>query len=114
MVAALIADAEADLELEGSAEAVAEWKALPPACREMLRETGVRRGHGVHSAVRREVDLASGARDMRRASHAAPRDGLRASGPHTVQFRGLAGVWLSLGFSRADRDIWRYKSTVRV
>ena len=42
MVAALIADAEADLELEGSAEAVAEWKALPPACREMLRDTAMK------------------------------------------------------------------------
>ena len=52
MVAALIADAEADLELEGSAEAVAEWKALPPACRETARhgdEVGVR---AVSPAVR--------------------------------------------------------------
>ena len=42
MAAALIADAEADLELEGSAEAVAEWKALPPTCREMLRDMAVK------------------------------------------------------------------------
>ena len=42
MAAALIADAEADLELEGSAEAVAEWKALPPTCREMPRDMAVK------------------------------------------------------------------------